>query len=159
MKEVKITSLNVFIEPNLKDDAQFFIEEEDETPVDPEPLDELLEPPKPYIELKHLPSGLRYVFLNNDQDSPLIISDKLSQEESIRLLTVLEKYCFGFDYSLQDLKGTSPTLCTHHIPTYLDSIPFREPQHRLNNTMREVVKKVVLKLLHVRIIYHVPHSK
>jgi hypothetical protein len=158
MEEVKITSLNVFIEPNLKDDAQFFIEEEDENPVDPEPLEELLEPPKPYIEL-NLPSGLRYIFLNNDQDSPLIISDKLSQEESIRLLIVLEKYCFDFDYSLQDLKGTSPTLCTHHIPTYLDSIPSREPQHRLNNMMREVVKKVVLKLLHVRIIYPVPHSK
>ena len=45
-----------------------------------EPLDELLEPPKPTIELKPLSSGLRYAFLNNDQDSPVIISDKLSQE-------------------------------------------------------------------------------
>jgi len=78
MKEVKATSLDDLIEPNLKDDAQFFIEEEDENPIDPEPLDELLEPPKPTIELKPLPSGLRYAFLNNDQDSPMITSDKLS---------------------------------------------------------------------------------
>jgi hypothetical protein len=66
------------IEPSLEDDVQFFIEEEDENPTEPEPLDELLKPPKPTIELKPLPSGLRYAFLNNDQDSPMIISDKLS---------------------------------------------------------------------------------
>jgi hypothetical protein len=78
MKEVKVASLDDLIEPNLKDDAQFFIEEEDENPIEPEPLDELLEPPKPTIELKPLPSGLRYAFLNNDLDSLVIISDKLS---------------------------------------------------------------------------------
>jgi hypothetical protein len=44
----------------------------------------------PFFELKPLPSGLRYAFLNNDQNSPIIISDKLSREESLRLITVLE---------------------------------------------------------------------
>ena len=92
MEEVKVASLDDLIEPNLKDDAQFVIKEEDENHIDPEPLDELLEPPKPTIELKPLPSSLRYSFLNKDQDSPMIISDKLSQEESLRLLTVLEKH-------------------------------------------------------------------
>ena len=90
-------------------------------------MDELLEPPKPTIELKPLPSGLRYAFLNNDQDSPMIISDKLSQEESLRLLTVLEKHRSAFGYSLQDLKGISPALCTHRIPIDSNSIPSREP--------------------------------
>jgi hypothetical protein len=55
--------------------------------------------------------------LNNDQDSPVIISDKLSQEESLRLITVLEKQRFVFGYSLHDLKGISPVLCNHCIPT------------------------------------------
>jgi hypothetical protein len=63
-----------------------------------------------------------------------------------------------FGYSLADLKGISPTLCTHHIPIDLDSTPSREPQHRLNNAMREVVKKEDLKLLHTGIIYPMPHS-
>jgi hypothetical protein len=40
-----------------------------------------------------------------------------------------------------------------------DSIPSREPQRRLNNTIREVVKKEVLKLLHARIIYPMSHSE
>jgi hypothetical protein len=116
IKEVKVVSLDNFNEPNLKDDAQFFIEEEEENPMETKPLDELLEPPKPTIKLKPLPSGLRYAFLDNDQDSLVIISDKLSHEESLCLLTALEKHCSTFGYSLQDPKGISPTLCTHRIP-------------------------------------------
>ena len=127
MEEVKVTSLDYLIEPNLEDDAQFFIKEEEENPTETEPLDELLEPPKPTIELKPLSSGLRYVFLNNDQDSSMIISDKLSQEESLLLITVLEKRRSAFGYSLQDLKGISPTLCTHRISIDPDSIPIPRP--------------------------------
>jgi hypothetical protein len=66
IEEVKVASLDDLIEPNIEDDAQFFIDEEDEYPIDPKPLDELLEPPKSSIELKLLPSDLIYVFLNND---------------------------------------------------------------------------------------------
>jgi hypothetical protein len=89
MEEVKVASLDDLIEPNFEDDAQFFIEEEDEGSIKPKPLDELLELPKPFIELKPLPSGLRYAFLNNDHDSPMIISDKLSQEEYLHLLSII----------------------------------------------------------------------
>jgi hypothetical protein len=109
--------------------------------------------------LKLFPSGLKYAFLNDDLDSPVIISDKLSQEESLRLITVLEKHRAIFGYSLQDLKGISLVLCTHRIPTDLDITPSREPQRRLNNTIREVVKTEVLKPLHAEIIYPVLHSE
>jgi hypothetical protein len=34
MDEVKVASLEFFIEPNLEEDAEFFIEEEDEHPMD-----------------------------------------------------------------------------------------------------------------------------
>ena len=89
----------------------------------------------------------------------MIISNKLSKNETLRLLTILEKHRSAFGYSLEDLKGISLALCTHRIPIDLDSIPSREPQHRLNNVMREVVKKEVLKLLHVGIIYPMPYSE
>ena len=89
----------------------------------------------------------------------MIKSDKLSQEESLRLLTVLKKHRSAFGYSLQDLKGISPALCTHRIPIDPNSIPSREPQCRLNNAMIEVVKKEVLKLLHAAIIYPIPYSE
>jgi hypothetical protein len=130
IEEVKVASPNDQIEPNIEDDAQPFIDEEEDDLVS-DPLDELLESPKPSIELKPLPSSLRYAFLNNDQDSSVIISNKLSQEESLCLITVLEKHHSAFGYSLQDLKGISPVLCTHHIPIDPDCTPSREPQHRL----------------------------
>jgi hypothetical protein len=72
---------------------------------------------------------------------------------------VLEKHRAAFDYSLHDLKGISPVLCTHHILTDLEITPSRKPQRRLNNAIREVMKKKVLKLLHTEIIYPVPHSE
>jgi hypothetical protein len=76
----------------------------------------------------------------------MIISDKLSKDETLRLLTILEKHHSTFSYSLEDLKGISLALCTHCIPIDPAYPPSRELQRRLNNTMREVVKKEVLKL-------------
>ena len=89
----------------------------------------------------------------------MIISDKLFEDETQKLVTILERHGFVIGYSLQDLKGFSPTLCTHRIPIEPDYTPSREPQRRLNNDMREVVKKEVLKLLHIGIIYPVPHGE
>jgi hypothetical protein len=159
MEEVNVASLEALIESNLEEDAQFFIEEEEDHFVLPKPLDPFEEIPKSPIELKPLSSNLCYAFLNNDLETLVIISDKLSQEETFHLITVLEKHRSAFGYSLQDLKGINPTLYTHCIPTDPDSIPSRELQCRLNNTMREVVKKEVLKLLHAGIIYPMPHSE
>jgi hypothetical protein len=108
--------------------------------------------------LKPLPSGLKYAFLNNNRESPVIISDKLSEDETLWLLTVLEKHRSTFGYSLEDLKGISPALCTHRIPIDPAYPPSKEPQRRLNNAMREI-KKDVLKLLHAGITYPVPYSE
>jgi hypothetical protein len=89
----------------------------------------------------------------------VIISDKLSNDETQKLVDTLEKYWSVIGYSLKDLKGISPSLCTHRIPTEQDHKPNREHQRRLNNAMREVVKKEVLKLLKARVIYHVSDSE
>jgi hypothetical protein len=158
MEEIMVASLLEASDENLEEVTHDFIQEEEESR-DPFPLDEIQEPPKPPIVLKSLPSGLKYAFLNNDRETPVIISDKLSEDETLRLLTVLEKHRAAFGYSLEDLKGISPALCTHHIPTDPTYPPSREPQRKLNNAMREVVKKEVLKLLHAGIIYPMSHSE
>jgi hypothetical protein len=108
--------------------------------------------------LKPLPAGLCYAFLNNDKNTPVIISDKLSNEEMSKLIIILEKHRSVFRYFLQDLKGISPILYTHHISIDPSSTPSREHQRWLNNAIQEVMKKKVLKLLHTGIIYHIPHS-
>jgi hypothetical protein len=156
VEEVLVASLEDLAQPTF--DVEHFIEEEEEL-AEPIELDPFEVPSQPSIELKPLPSSLRYVFLNNNRETPVIISDKLSQEETYKLVTVLERHKSAIGYSLHDLKGISPALCTHHTPTDPDSSPSREPQRRLNNAMREVVKKEVLKLLHTEIIYPVPHSE
>jgi hypothetical protein len=158
LEEFKAASLEFLSNSGLEDDAQFFVEEEIDYS-EPEPLDEFVEPPRPPIELKPLPTDLRYPFLNDDTEFHVIISDKLTWEQTLRLMAVLEKQQSAFGYSLQDLKGISPALCTHRIPTNPTVLPSREPQGRLNNAMREDVKKEVLKLLHAKIIYHVPHNE
>ena len=101
-------------ESSLENDAELFTEEEDDQ-------DETIElptherPPRQPIELKPLPFRLCYAFLNDNSETPVIISDKLSDEETAKLIAVLEKHRAVFGYSLQDLKGISPALCTHRI--------------------------------------------
>ena len=101
-------------ESSLKKDAKLFIEEEDDLgeTVD---LPQEEAPARPPVELKPLPAGLRYAFLNGDKETPIIISDKLSDKEMSKLIAILEKHRSVFGYSLQDLKGISPTLRTHRI--------------------------------------------
>jgi hypothetical protein len=88
----------------------------------------------------------------------VIISDKLSNDETQRLVATLEKYWSVIGYSLKNLKGISLSLCTHCIPMEQDHKPVGEHQRRLNNAMREVVKKG-LKLLKAGVIYPVLDSE
>jgi hypothetical protein len=88
----------------------------------------------------------------------VIISDKLSNDETRKLVATLEKYQSVIGSSLKDLKGISPSLCTHRIPMEQEHKPIYENQRWLNNAMREVVKKV-LKLLKVGVIYPVSDSE
>ena len=39
--------------------------------------------------------------------------DKLSEDETNKLIAVLEKHRSVLGYTLQDLKGINPALCTH----------------------------------------------
>jgi hypothetical protein len=89
----------------------------------------------------------------------VIISDKLSNDETRRLVATLEKYRSVIGYSLKNLKGISPSLCTHRIPMEQDHKPVHEHQRWLNNVMREVVKKEVLKLLKAGVIYPISDSE
>jgi len=52
-----------------------------------------------------------------------------------------------------DLKGISPAYCMHKIHLEAEFKPVVQPQRRLNPTMKEVVKKGVLKLLDAGMIY------
>jgi hypothetical protein len=97
--------------------------------------------------------------LIGDHETPVINSDKLSNDEARRLVATLEKYQSVIGYSLKDLKGIILSLCTHRIPMEQERKPVHEYQRRLNNAMREVVKKEVLKLHKAGVIYPISNSE
>jgi hypothetical protein len=142
--------------PCLDDVADYFSLAEEEAEF--WDLEQKVKPETSHVELKQLPPGLQYVFLNGDHETLVIISDKLSNDETQRLVATLDKYRSVIGYSLKDLKGNSPSICTHRIPMEKDHKPICEHLQWLNNAMREVVKEV-LKLLKARVIYHVSDSE
>ena len=117
-------------------------------------------PPKgdPVFELKPLPDNLKYAYLDEKKIYPVIISANLSEQEEERLLKTLKKHRAAIGYTLDDLKGISPTLCQHKINLEADAKPVCDPQRRLNPKMKEVVRKEILKLLEAGIIYPVADS-
>ncbi|XP_027090163.2 uncharacterized protein [Coffea arabica] len=56
-------------------------------------------------------------------------------------------------WTIVDIKGISPSVCIHRIWLEEDTKPVRQAQMRLNPLMMEVVKKEILKLLDVGIIF------
>jgi hypothetical protein len=93
-----------------------------------------VQPPKP--DLKPLPFNL-----NAHQEG--------------KLLQTLKMHKNALGWTIADIKGISPLICTHRI--YLE--PFREMQRRLNPNMKKVVRNEVIKLLDNRIIYPISDSK
>ena len=111
------------------------------------------------LELKQLPDTMKYAYLDEKKIYHVIISANLSKQEEERLLKTLKKHRAAIGYTLDDLKGISPTLCQHKISVEKDAKPVRDPQRRLNPKMKEVVRKEILKLLEAGIIYPIADSE
>ena len=113
----------------------------------------------PKLELKPLPSHLKYAFLGVEDTFPVIISSSLVSNQENELLEILRTHKTVIGLTIADIKGISPLICTHRIHLEEDVKPSRQPQQRLNSVMKEVVKKEVLKLLDVGVIYPIANSK
>ena len=111
------------------------------------------------LELKPLPSHLKYAFLGVEETFPVIISSSLESDQENKLLEILRTQKTAIGWTIADIKGINPLICTHKIHLEEDVKPSRQPQRRLNPVMKEVVKKEVLKLLDVGVIYPIPDSK
>ncbi|RVW68547.1 hypothetical protein CK203_063695 [Vitis vinifera] len=114
------------------------------------------EPPK--LELKWLPSHLRYAFLKDSSFYPVIINSSLNDLEEEKLLRVLREHKKAIGWTIDDIKGISPSICMHKVLFEEIYKPTVQPQRRLNPSMQEVVKKEVVKLLDAGIIYPISDS-
>ena len=112
----------------------------------------------PVMEQKPLPSHLNYAYLGVESTLPVIISASLTELEEEKLLRVLRDHKNALRWSLADLKGIRPSMCMHRILLEEGYKPSVEAQQRLNPTMKEVVRKEVLKWLDTGVIYPILDS-
>ena len=110
------------------------------------------------LTLKELPSHLKYEFLEPEKRKPVIISAALTEAEEKKLLTILRKYKEAIAWSIEDLKGISPSICMHKILLEDNAKTYIEHQRRLNPMMKEVDRKEVLKWLNAGFIYAISDS-
>ena len=117
------------------------------------------EPREPQqVELKPLPADLKYAFLEENEQCPIVISSLLTTAQEHNLLHLLKKNKQALGWKISDLKGINPSICTHHIYLGEESKAVRQPQRRLNPHLQEVVRVEVLKLLQAGIIYPISDS-
>ncbi|RVW31500.1 hypothetical protein CK203_116161 [Vitis vinifera] len=119
---------------------------------------EAAEEETPKLNLKPLPVELKYTYLEENNQCPVIISSSLTSHQEISILEVLKRCKKAIGWQISDLKGISPLVCTHHIYMEEEAKPIRQPQRRLNPHLQEVVRAKVLKLLQAGIIYPISDS-
>ena len=64
----------------------------------------------------------------------------LTSEKEVKLIRVLREHSEVLAWTLADLKGLSPTLCSHKITLESYAKPNKDPQRTLNPPMMEVVQ-------------------
>ena len=117
------------------------------------------EPKEPQqLELKPLPTELKYAFLEENEQCPVVISSLLTTAQEHDLLHLLQRNKQALGWKISDFKGINPSICTHHIYLEEESKAVRQPQRRLNPHLQEVVRIEVLKLLQAGIIYPISDS-
>ena len=117
----------------------------------------IVKPPK--LELKPLPTHLRYTFLGEGNTLPIIISNKLSIDQEKRVCEIVRNRVKSIGWQISDIKGISPSIVMYRIHMEEGIKSVIERQRRLNPNMKEVVKKEIIKLLDAGIIYPISDSK
>jgi hypothetical protein len=114
-------------------------------PLESNEKEEAAVPEPPKKELKPLPDNLKYKFLGPAETLPVIIASDLHAAYEERLLDVLREHKEAIGWTIEDIKGISPSVMMHKIHLEEDTKPSREPQRRLNPSMQEVVRGEVIK--------------
>ena len=98
------------------------------------------------------------MFLGDEGMLLVIISSKLSAPQKVKLVQVLKEHKTAIGWTIANIKGISPSICMHRILLENGAKPSHQPQRRLNLPMMDVVKKEILKLLKVGVIYPISNS-
>lgn len=110
------------------------------------------------LELKPLPSHLRYAFLRHSNTLPIITSASLTPLQEEKLLRILRDHKLSIGWNIANIRGIGPNMCMHKILLEEGYKPSIKQQRCLNLIITEVVKKEMLKWLDARIIFLITHS-
>jgi hypothetical protein len=91
-------------------------------------------PDPPKKELKPLPDSLKYKFLGPAESLPVIIASDLIDAQEEELLGVLREHREAIGWTIEDIKGISPSLVMHKI--HLEIIPNHRGNHREGSTQQ-----------------------
>ena len=94
-------------------------------PIEDKVLPSEEKPPK--LELKPLPSHLKYAFLRVEETFLVIISSSLELDQENKLLEILRTHKIAIGWTIADIKGINPLICTHRIHLEEDVKPSRQP--------------------------------
>ena len=84
------------------------------------------------LELKDLPPHLRYEFLGNGDTFPVIIASDLDEQQVQSLVNVLKRFKRAIGWTITDMIGIPPGICSHKIQLMPDHKPSIEHQRHLN---------------------------
>ncbi|KAA0052866.1 uncharacterized protein E5676_scaffold675G00260 [Cucumis melo var. makuwa] len=115
------------------------------------------EPPE--LELKSLPNHLKYVYLRENDTLPVSISTHLDVAKEKELLNMLKRHKKEIEWTLVDIQGISSSYCMHKVRLEEGQERTIQFKRRLNLTMKEVVKKEIIKWLDERMIYPIVDSE
>ena len=101
----------------------------------------------PKLELQALPPHLRYVLLGKGDTFLVIIASDLNVKQVECLIEMLKRFKRAIGWTIIEIIGISPGICSHKIQLIPDHKPSIEHQRRLNAPMHEVVKKEIIKWL------------
>jgi hypothetical protein len=89
----------------------------------------------------------------------LYINSSLELEKKTQVIEMLQRQFDAFAWDYEDMKGIQPNTCTHHIYTNDQIRPYRQPQRRMNPTLKDILKEELQKLLRANLIYPILDSQ
>ncbi|RDX98279.1 Retrovirus-related Pol polyprotein, partial [Mucuna pruriens] len=75
----------------------------------------IISPQPANATLKPLPKHLKYAYLGDSQQFPVIIANNLNREQEEKLLEILKKQKRGIGWALVDILGINPSICMQKI--------------------------------------------
>ena len=75
------------------------------------------------LELKALPPHLRYEFLGNGDTLPVIVASDLNEQQVESLVKVLKRFKRAIGWTIADIIGIPPCICSHKIQLIPDHKP------------------------------------